>query len=111
MEGSPHGAISNTISALYRQHYGRGPNHIKTYIQDDTVLCVLRGGSTRFEQALASTGRADTREAVRSGFQQSVADPFCSAIEEATGRTVEAYFSGTRDDPDISIEVFVLEGD
>jgi hypothetical protein len=29
-------------------------------------------------------------------------------VEDATGRTVEAFFSDNRADPDIAVEVFVL---
>jgi uncharacterized protein YbcI len=101
--------ISGRIAALYREHYGQGPEKIKTYIQDDTVLCVLRGGATQFEKTLSTTGDEATVRAVRSAFQELLANPFTVAIQELTGRRVEAYFSGNSHDPDISVEVFVLE--
>jgi uncharacterized protein YbcI len=35
-------AISNSIVALLRENYGRGPMRAKTYALDDIIVCVLR---------------------------------------------------------------------
>jgi uncharacterized protein YbcI len=40
-------AISTSIVAIVRDHYGRGPMKAKTYLLDDMIIVVMRGsGST-----------------------------------------------------------------
>lgn len=102
-------SISNRIVSLHREVFGRGPDHVKTYVEEDLVVCVLRGGSTTFEQTLYEGGRSDTARATRSALQETAEHRFRAAVEELTGRRVEAFISGSRHDPDIAIEVFVLE--
>jgi hypothetical protein len=36
---------------------------------------------------------------------------FVDAIEKLTGRTVAAFMSANRQDPDLAVEMFVLESD
>jgi uncharacterized protein YbcI len=110
-EGRLLAGISNRLVSLHREVFGKGPEHIKTYIEEDIVVCVLRGGSTAFEQTLYQGGRNDTARATRTALQETAESRFRAAIEEITGRGVEAFISGSRHDPDIAIEVFVLKPD
>jgi uncharacterized protein YbcI len=44
-------AISTSIVAILREHYGRGPMKAKTYALDDIIVVVIRGsGFTPLEQ-------------------------------------------------------------
>jgi uncharacterized protein YbcI len=43
--------------ALLKEFYGRGPTQAKSYLQDDLVVCILRGGFTRVEETLRAGGR------------------------------------------------------
>ena len=43
-------AISDGMVGLLKEYYGRGPTRAKSYYEDDLVVCVLRGGSSRVEQ-------------------------------------------------------------
>ena len=46
---------------------------------------------------------------MRRSFQQAMEDEFRSVVEEATGRNVIAYMSSIHVDPDLAVELFVLE--
>ncbi len=46
---------------------------------------------------------------MRRSFQLAMQDEFRRVVEEATGRTVIAYTSSIHVDPDLAVEVFVLE--
>jgi hypothetical protein len=46
---------------------------------------------------------------MRRSFQQAMEDEFRRVVEEATGRTVIAYMSSINVDPDLAVELFVLE--
>src|SRR5436305_15117665 len=44
-------AVSSSMVAILRDHYGRGPMKAKTYALDDLLIVVLRGsGFTAWEQ-------------------------------------------------------------
>ena len=46
---------------------------------------------------------------MRRSFQQAMEDEFRRIVEEATGRKVIAYMSSIHVDPDLAVELFVLE--
>jgi uncharacterized protein YbcI len=102
-------AISNTIVGLYKQYFGKGPTKARSYMLDDIVVCVLRGGLTRAELTLARSGRGDAVARQRQEFQQAVRDEFTTAIESLVGRRVIAFLSTVHLDPDVEVEIFMLE--
>ena len=101
-------AISEGIVALLKEFYGTGPTRAKTYVTDDLVVCVLRGGFTRAEQTLLEGGRASSVIAQRIEFQHVMRERFVGVIERATGRSVVGFMAGSQQDPDMFCEVFVL---
>lgn len=101
--------ISNTIVGLYKRLYGKGPTKARSYYLDDLVVCVLRGGLTRAELTLAESGRGDAVTRQRREFQEAVRNEFVAAIEGIVGRKVSAFMSATHIDPEVSVEIFVLE--
>jgi uncharacterized protein YbcI len=101
--------ISNTIVGLYKTFYGKGPTKARSYYLDDMVVCVLRGGLTRAELTLARSGRSDAVTRQRQEFQAAVRDEFVTAIEAIVGRPVTAFMSTTHIDPEVSVEIFMLD--
>ena len=106
--GDVRSAISNGLMSLLKEFYGRGPERAKTYVSDDLVVCVLRGGFTRVEQTLLEAGHGDDVIRQRMAFQDVMRDRFESVVERATGRKVVGFMSGNQQDPDMICEVFVL---
>ena len=100
--------ISNGLVALIREFYGRGPDRTKTYVSDDLVVCVLRGGFTPVEQTLLQSGYGGDVIRQRMVFQDVMRDRFEEVVETATGRKVIGFMSGNQQDPDMICEVFVL---
>jgi len=103
--------LSNAIVGLYKEHYGKGPTKARSYYLDDMVLCVLRGGLTRAEQTLARSGRIAAVTRQRQEFQEAVRDDFVGTVETIVGRRVTAFMSSVHVDPDMSVEIFMLERD
>ncbi len=102
-------AISEALVSLHREYYGKGPTKAKTFLMNDTVLCLLHGGFTVVEKTLIDSGRAEAVHDIRHTFQAAMQDRFTSVVEDATGRKVVAYMSQVHHEPDISAELFVLE--
>jgi len=100
--------ISDGIVALLKEYYGKGPAHTRTYLQDDLVVCVMRGGTTPVEQTLLDAGRINAVRLQRIEFQDVMRDRFTTVVENATGRQVIGFMSGSQDVPGMFSELFVL---
>jgi uncharacterized protein YbcI len=104
-------AISNQIVGILRDHYGRGPMKAKTYAIDDIIVVVMRGsGFTPLEQTIMDSGEPNRVIAMRHDFQHRMAERFKNTIEELTGRNVVAFLSQAHVEPDITMEIFFIDG-
>jgi uncharacterized protein YbcI len=101
-------AISEGLVALIKEFYGQAPSQVKSYYQDDLVVCVLRGGFSRIEQTLLHSGYGPAVSHQRAAFQELMRDRFTRVIEEAVGRPVIGAMSGQEQAVDIMCEVFLL---
>jgi len=103
--------ISTSIVAILRKHYGRGPMKAKTYALDDVILVVMRGtGFTALEQTIMDSGQPGRVVAMREEFQSVMAERYKDTIEELTGRKVVAFLSQAHVEPDITVEMFFVDG-
>ena len=103
--------ISTSIVAILRDRYGRGPMKAKTYALDDVILVVMRGsGFTALEQTIMDSGQPDRVVEMREEFQAVMAERYKNTIEELTGRKVVAFLSQAHVEPDITIEMFFVDG-
>jgi uncharacterized protein YbcI len=101
--------ISAAMVGLYKEHHGEGPTRCRTYLHPNLVIVVLGGGYSAAEQTLFAAGKwYEVREA-RQMWQDSMQARFVETIEKLAGRKVAAFMSSNRQDPDFSVEMFVLE--
>ena len=104
-------AISNRIVQIQREHYGRGPMKAKTYALDDLVVVVMRGsGFTPLEKTMLDSGDPERIVAMRHEFQNMMSKRFTDTIEELTGRNVLAFLSQAHVEPDLTLEIFFVDG-
>jgi len=108
-DGEALAAISNGLAHLHMRFYGRGPAKVKAHAMEDLVVCVLWDGFTTVERTLLSRGEAEAVEAFRRTFQETMEAQFTEVVEEATGRRVRAYMSQVHVNPDVAVEMFMLE--
>jgi uncharacterized protein YbcI len=104
-------SISNAIAALHREHYGRGADRVRTLIHHDVVMTTLEDCFTTVERKMVAEGKFPLVRDTRTMFQDWMTPEFVGIVEEATGRTVRAFFSQVTHDPDIALELFLLEPD
>ena len=103
-------AISTSIVAILREHYGRGPMRAKTYALDDIIVVVMRGsGFTPLEQTIMDSGRPERIVEMREDFQQVMQYRYQRTIEQLTGRKVIAFLSQAHVEPDLTLEVFFID--
>jgi uncharacterized protein YbcI len=101
--------ISTGLVQLHSRYYGKGPTKAKTHMVNDTVISILRGGFTTVERTLLDTGREESVYQMRRTFQQVMETEFRRIVEEARGRRVIAYMSSINVEPELAVEIFVLE--
>lgn len=58
---------------------------------------------------MLDTGEVESVYQMRRSFQQAMEENFRLIVEQATGRNVIAYMSSIHVDPDLAVELFVLE--
>ena len=101
--------ISTALVGLHKRYYGKGPVRAKTFLVDNTVLCLLEGGFTIVERTLIDIGRDEVVRDLRHNFQLAMQEQFTRVIEDKLGRRVLAYLSQVHTDPDVAVELFMLE--
>jgi uncharacterized protein YbcI len=101
--------ISNAMVALHREHFGRGPGAAKTSFSDDLVVCVLSDIYTQVEKTLVRAGRIEHVRRTRMLHQEALEAEYREPVERVTGRKVNAFLSVVHFDPDLAVEVFILE--
>src|SRR3712207_2148792 len=109
MDGALRSAISQAISRIHAEYYGKGATRAKTFGYENLVVCILRDVLTVVEHTLVEQDRAKAVRDVRHTFQLAMRDRFISAVEDLTGRRVESFLSQIDPERDLAVEVFVLE--
>jgi uncharacterized protein YbcI len=104
-------AISNAITKLQHDHYGRGPESVSTVVGYDHIICFLENTFMPVERTLIDAGEIDAVRQTRLAFQRAMESRFKNTVEEISGRKVRAFLSQVSLNPDIAVEVFVLERD
>src|SRR6476646_4335593 len=102
-------AISNTVVKALARTTGRGPTKAKTTLGENGVFVVLQDTLTVGEQTLNQAGEGAAVLDLRRRWQSVMQADVSREIEELTGRKVVGFMSDNHIDPDLAVEVFVLE--
>jgi uncharacterized protein YbcI len=83
----------------------------KTYALDDIIVVVMRGsGFTALEKTLMDSGEPDRVVAMREDFQRVIAARYKQTVKDLTGRNVVAFISQAHVEPDLTVEMFFVDG-
>ena len=107
--GSTAAAISTRAVRLLHEYTGRGPTKARTTINTDSVMILLAETLTKGEKKLAETGDGAAVLQMRHRFQEAMRQDLIELVEGQMGRPVIAFMSSNHIDPDMAVEVFVLE--
>jgi uncharacterized protein YbcI len=108
-DGELAAAISRTVVQALGRTTGRGPTKARTTLGDNGVFVVLQDTLTRGEQTLADAGEGQAVLDLRRRWQRVMEAQLSREIEELTGRKVIGFMSDNHIEPDLAVEVFVLE--
>ena len=101
--------ISNTVVRALARTTGRGPTKAKTTIGENGVFVVLQDSLTHGERTLTNAGDRQAVLDLRRRWQSIMEADISRQVEELTGRKVIGFMSDNHIDPDLAVEVFVLE--
>jgi uncharacterized protein YbcI len=101
--------VSNAISRLHRERFGRGAVTSRAIVQRNYVIVIMDDVYAPLERTLIEDGKHDVVRATRNEFQLSMRERFSEAVEQIMGRPVIAFMSQVHFDPDLSLEFFMLE--
>jgi uncharacterized protein YbcI len=108
-DGQLAASISTTVVKALARTTGRGPTKAKTTLGDNGVFVVLQDSLTVGEQTLTDAGQGQAVLDLRRRWQAVMEADVSREIEELTGRTVIGFMSDNHIDPDLAVEVFILE--
>jgi uncharacterized protein YbcI len=101
--------ISTAAVQLLHEYTGRGPTKAKTMINEELVTIVLADTLTTGERRLVDNGLSDRVLQLRHDYQMTMRDDLVAIVERQLDRKVIAFMSQNHIDPDLAVEVFVLE--
>jgi uncharacterized protein YbcI len=100
--------LSNSMVALHREYFGRGPGAAKSFLTDEMVVCVLTDIYTAVERTLIAAGQEEHVRSTRLLHQEALGDEYKATVERIIGRPIDAFLSVVHIDPDIAVDVFML---
>ncbi len=101
--------LSNEMVKAQKEFFGKGPTQAKSYMLDDLLVIVMRGGLTTAEKTMLDFGKPDLVRQFRQIFENEMTGRLTGMVEELTGRTVLAYQSQVMFSPDVVVEMFVFD--
>jgi uncharacterized protein YbcI len=107
--GELNNAIARSIVRIQRDYLGRGPTKAQSLFRGNVVVVLLHGALTKSERALVESGHADMAIRMRKRLQTIMRPAVTAAIESLTGCRVTASMSDVHVDPDIVVEMVVLD--
>ena len=101
--------ISNALVAMLHRYTGRGPTRARTTIANNVIVCVMGQTLTKGEQMLAQGGKHEIVLNGRRAYQDTMKTEAVERVQELSGRKVIAFMSTNHIEPDLAVEIFILE--
>ncbi|HEV7584369.1 MAG TPA: Na-translocating system protein MpsC family protein [Solirubrobacteraceae bacterium] len=107
--GELNAALTSAIVGIHTKHLGRGPSSASTFHNENVITVLMRDVMTQVEKKIALSGGGHAVSSMRQLFQEAMRSEFTEAVERLSGRKVIAFISGNHVDPDIAVELFILD--
>jgi len=103
-------AVSNTMVALHKEQFGRGPKRARSeWAGRDAIVCVLEDALLPAERAMVQMGEQQRVRESRMVMQVATSDRFVEAVEEIVRRKMSSFASASDPDNDVVMEIFLFE--
>ena len=108
-ERSPSAMISTSTVQLLHDYTGRGPTKAKTEISEDLVTILLADTLTTGRAHAGRERPSRPRPTAPPRLPATMRDDLVAIVERQLDRKVIAFMSQNHIDPDLAVEIFVLE--
>lgn len=108
--GELNAAVTREVVRIHTAILGRGPKKSYTFHTDTAVVTVMEEVMTRAERSLVESGDGELVTRMRHRLQQTMSEELKAAVESLTDRRVIAFLSDNHLDPDLAVEIFLLDG-
>ena len=85
--------MKDWLARAQKEYFGKGPTQAKSYLVDEPLFIVMRGGMTRAEETMINFEQTDTVRDFRHAFENEMTQRLTDMIEELTGCKVLTYQS------------------
>ena len=100
--------ISAEMAGIHAAAYERGREPVRTILDEELALCVLRLELSGAEAVLVAHGHQQAVCSQRDAFEHALAPTLSAAVERATGRTVTTVLSTTQLAPTLTLLTFLF---
>ena len=107
--GELNAAVTREVVRIHTAAIGRGPRKSYSFYNGDTLVTVLLEVLTKAEQNLLAYDEGEAVLAMRRLSQRAMTEELKAAVARLTGREVIAFLYDNHLDPDMAIQVFVLD--
>jgi uncharacterized protein YbcI len=107
--GELNAAVTREVIRVHNENHGRGPRKAFSFYNGNVLTTVMEDVLTPAERRLAGNGESEAVLNMRSLYQKSMAPKLKQCVEEITGCAVIALMSDNHLEPDIAVEVFILD--
>jgi uncharacterized protein YbcI len=107
--GELNAEIARSIVQIYRVARGRGPTKARAWFRGDVVVVILEGICTPTERSLIASGRSEEAARLRRDLHGAMQDLLRDAVAGLTGAEVRIVLGDSAHDPDVAVEVFMLD--
>ena len=108
--GELNAAVTREVVRVQNDSHGRGPRKAFSFHYGNVLTTVLEDVLTPAERRLADNGERDAVLNMRSLYQKSMEPELKKCVEEITGHRVLAFLNDNHLEPDMAVEVFILDG-
>lgn len=107
--GELNAALTREVVRIHTAKVGRGPNKSFSFHNGNVAVTILQGVFTKAEQSLTMNDHGEAVLTMRKLFQRTMAAELKACVEELTARRVVAVMSDNHLEPDMAVEVFILD--
>lgn len=107
--GELNAAVTREVTRVHTGVVGRGPTKSYSFHSGNILVTVMVDVMTKAERSLVADGEGEAVLGMRRLAQRTMADSMKAAVEELTGSEVVAFMCDNHLDPDMAVEVFILD--
>lgn len=107
--GELNAAVTREVVRVHTATLGRGPRKSFSFHNGNVLITVLHEVMSRAERNLAASGDEEAVLEVRRRYQGAMEEELRSGVEDLTGCEVVAFLSSNHLEPDIAVEIFILD--